>query len=361
MSRSRPCYSLRYEAEESGDLIEFSPTFAEPLGLDALTALSSDGQPPLELHFSSEKIVVNGAVRHGQSRIRTPVVFHEPLRIFALVRGGWLPPPFAIPRCFLVDRNVVIELSKIREMNPSGIGQSVQYWLSFFEQNSAVFNPWPYAFEAGLRCKPTIEEFIKAYEDGVNELHTSLPDCTVMECNDVQYQAGYAQLEAFDKRSARESQFLQKTVPLIVNRVSRNREQKVLSEILTAADSLDINGRSLISLLVLSCLYENIDGVPPSIGRKIIKPKPNYGEGDCYNAIADLRHIEIAMAVDSLFPEKAFSLCTCDKGIASLWCAAPRGEVIKEGIIEVAFDTPSALFPRLDRNEISVLMNCLSS
>jgi hypothetical protein len=358
MTKSKSYFTIRHEAEESHDIVEFSPCFVAPLGLDELT---SNEQSPLDFKFKVDKFIVNGVAQNGQKWIKAPIVFHEPLRIFALVQGGWLPPPFAMPRCFLVDRNVVIKLREIREMNHSKLGQSVQYWLSFFEQNSAVFNPLPYAFEAGLRRKPTIEEFIKAYDDGVNELHTSLPGCTVMKCNDDQYKAGYAQLEAFDERYARESQFLQKTVPLIVDRVSRNQEQRVLSKIITDADSLGINRRSLISLLVLSCLYENIDGVPPSIGRKIIKPKPNYGEGDCYNAITDLRHIEVAMAVDSLFPEKAFSLCTCDEGITSLWCAlAQNGEITKEKMIEITFDTPFHLFQRLTSSNMDDLRVMLS-
>lgn len=239
--------------------------------------------------------------------------------------------------------------------------ESVNWWFDFFKSGDAVFNPLPYAFESGLRRKPFFSEFISSFNEGARELQLSLPGVKVVSFSEPHYRAGYAQLLAFDDRYVREVDFLRQTVPLVVARASRRSEIDILKNILDIGLSHQIAPASLVSLSVLSCLYDDVHGRLPSIGREIIKPKSDYSVQAAYNAISDLRHVEMAAAGQTYFSEGAFSLCTCDWALAMLWSAlALRGEVKKSDEIEFAFDFCSELFPRLTEEELISLKNVLA-
>lgn len=277
-----------------------------------------------------------------------------------MVPGGWLPLPLTTPARFLVDRNVVISLRRIREGRVVESEPSLKWWTSFFSNGAGIFNPLPYAFEAGYRRKPTISEFKSAFNEGVSELREALPNCQIITFGDEHHRAAYAQLEAFDERNERETRFLQETCPLVAQRVSRNSESHVTEDILGAAKRLDLDRGSLVVIAVLSCLYEDIHGRPPKIGRRILKPKPLYCEEDAFNALSDLRHIELAIAGQAYFGKNTFSLCTCDRPMALLWSAlSVRARPSPEGAITFNIDISSDLFPRLSSNELSNISNRL--
>lgn len=225
-----------------------------------------------------------------------------------------------------------------------------------------MFNPLPYAFESGYKRKPTMAEFVAAYDEGVDELRKSFPKCEVVSYQRAHYQAAYAQLEAFDERNAAEIEFLRQTSRLVAERVPRRREREVLSKIVAAADCLRLNRAALVVLAVMSCLYEDTHGSSPSIGRRIIKPKRNYSAENAFNALNDLRHVELAAAGQTYFGEKALHFCTCDRGIAMLWCALSlRGVSPTGGAIEFTFDLTNELFPRLSDEEILGLKELLAA
>lgn len=346
---------------ETGGSIEFVPKFIRPLGVDQLLALTKNPSTALAFEVESEEAKVNGIIQKGQATIKTSIQFGQPSAIFSLVRGGWLPPPFTIPQRFLVDRNVVSALRKIREGSMDNHRTSVNWWLNFFEHGTALLNPLPYAFESGFRRKPSFKEFIESFNEGAMELRLSFPKCQVVTFGEHNYRAGYAQLLAFDRRLARESEFLIRVAPLVAMRAPRRSEKEILGEILRIGSSLEIVRGSMVSLSVLSCLYDDVQGEAPSIGRLIIKPKSVYTDQDAYNAISDLRHIEIAAAGQTYFSEGVFSLCTCDRALALFWSAlALRGEVTKKDEIEFTFDLCEELFPRLTGQELESLRNVLA-
>ena len=352
-------FSFRAEFEE-GRRIEIVPTFIHPLGVDGIRKLEEDDASALELILEGENAFVDGVPSPGRATIKTKVVFNNSTTIFALVRGGWLPLPFTIPARFLVDRNVVISLRKIREGKFVANAQALQWWTKFFDEGVGLFNPLPYAFESGYRRKPSMGEFAAAFDEGASELRSALPKCHLVKFKDTHYRAAYAQLEAFDKRNERETKFLEEACPLIAQRVPRRTETELADTIIRIADKYELKRGSLATLAVLSCLYEDMCGTTLAIGRRILKPKAAYSESDAFNALSDLRHIELAIAGQACFKQDAFSLCTCDKPMALLWSAlSARGELSPDGEIEFTFNLTNNLFSRLSDDELLDLKQLL--
>lgn len=352
-------FVFRAEFEE-GRSIEIVPTFVRPLGPSEIHFLEADETSALEMEIEANEAVVDGEKKLGLAKIKANVSFNKPPLVYALVQGGWLPLPFATPPRYLVDRNVVIALRKIREGKVVANAESLQWWIKFISEGGGIFNPLPFAFEAGFRRKPTMAEFMSAYDEGADELLHALPGCHIVKFSDINYRAAYAQLEAFDDRYEREVRFLQVTCPLVAQRHSRRTEVEVAKAIVRTADKCEVNRASLPVLAVFSCLYEDVHGTPPSIGREVLKPKTAYTEADAFNAISDIRHIEIAAAGQTYFKQEAFALCTCDRALALLWSALSlRGEFPSRRDIEFRFELTTDLFSRLTEVELLELKSLL--
>jgi hypothetical protein len=56
-----------------------------------------------------------------------------------------------------------------------------------------------------------------------------------------------------------------------------------------------------------------------SPAKRLLKPSANYSAEDAYNALADLRSLEILICLFALFPEQQIMLCTGDKNLALFW------------------------------------------
>jgi hypothetical protein len=345
-------FSLRVEFDESQS-VDLVPDFVRPFGPGEIRALEASDTATLDLELQGLNARVNDEIKSGRATIKAKVTFNKPTIVFALVPGGWVPMPFTIPARFLVDRNVVISLGKIRAGKVVANAESLVWWTQFFTKSGAVFNPLPYAMEAGFQRKPTMQEFMTAYDQGASELLQSLPQCQVTKFEESNYRAAYAQLEAFDQRTDNEVAFLRAVSPIVVPRTSRREEWSMVDQVLDTADKCRVARASLVSLAALSCIFEHTHGDPPAIGRQVLKPKPSYTDAMAFNALSDLRHIELAAAGQTLFKGDGFALCTCDRALALLWSALSlRGEFAENDRVEFTFDLTEQMFQRLSNEEL---------
>jgi hypothetical protein len=355
-------YSIRSEFTD-GQSLEFIPTVVRPLGLSELTALSLQPNASITLQCLAKDPKINGEVVMGTAKMDGRLAFNEPVTIYSLVpNGGWLPVPFVSPQHFLLDRNVVANFRKLRQHQNFSDKRAHQFWTRFFEQGTALFNPLPYALEGNARRIPEFDEFVQAFEQGVMDVEEAFPRSGVVRYSPVHYRLAYAQLQAIHANTRREIEFLCEISLLLVAPTSDARLRSVADRILETAHRHKVDRQSLAVLLTLSCLFEDPQSSTKSIGTKILKPRQTYEAGDAYNAICDLRHIELAATGHAWVTSGRFALCTSDKAVASLWCALGIRDIVGTTTgTEYTFDFSPELFPRLNEAAIGEIASLLAA
>ena len=355
-------YSIRSEFAD-GQRLEFVPAAVRPLGLSELMALSLQPDTLITIQCLANDPKINGEVVTGMAKMDARLTFNEPVTIYALVpNGGWIPVPFVSPQHFLLDRNVIANFRKLRQNQNFTNRKAHQFWTGFFEQGAALFNPLPYALEGKARRIPDFDEFVQAFEQGRKDVEEVFPRSRVVPYSPEHYRLAYSQLQAIHANTPREIEFLCEISPLLVIPTSPAKLRSVADRILATADGHKVDRQSLAVLVALSCLFEDPQSATKSIGRKILKPTPTYDAGDAYNAICDLRHIELAAMGHAFVTQGTFALCTSDKAVASLWCALGIRDIVQSSTgTEYTFDFAPELFPRLNKTVISEIASLLAA
>ena len=347
---------VRYTAE-TGEILDILPKAFRPLSFGDLESSvgTQDKTYPMKIEANSIEGLPDGKQPSGPGLVSIPITFRQPISIFGLVEGGWLPIPFVQPAKLLVDRNVVASLAQIRRgVTRSDLGHT-DWWFEFFKEFSIEINPALYAFEGNNRRPTTFDEFCRAFEEASTEVAAQLPGATLTKYEGLHYEAAYALISDFADRHRRETEFLIKIAPRVAERVSDSRLLKIQSETLSSARELKLKFSSLAVLAVLACLYERRDGSGLLAARGILKPRSRYTAQDAYNALSDLRALELF--VSGLGLERApFALCTCDKSIAAFWCGLTAHTYDwKDEKLTFTVSLSETLFPRLEesgRNEL---------
>lgn len=354
--------SIKYECD-AGQVIEFTPEEVTPLTFDDLLRTKNFDMNSYPVKFQTNNLVIDGARKPGSHVARTPIAFKESLNIYALVQGGWLPPPLVLSKHLLVDRNVVSRLKQIRSGAQRADFTGFDWWLQFFADGLLVFNPVLFAFEGNSKKTPSYEEFVQGYDEATAELKSAFPSATVVSYQEIHYQAAYKILRSVENRLQQESLFLIETMPLVAQPVAEANLRKNESAIFNAAIKNGVKPNSIALIATLSCLYENRGEEGKSVGRDILKPKPRfkYGHEHAYNALADIRNLEIFIASNSLQNSAPFSLLTCDKALALLWCGlSPIALKDSLSVVKYSLSPNRKLFPRLSENDFLRLMSHLN-
>jgi hypothetical protein len=345
----------------NGKSAAFAPTDVTPLDAELLSTLDHEQPLTVDMKMAADGTEIDGELREGEATIEISLTFDHAATVFSLVPGGWTPMPFTMPPNFLVDQNIVIRLRRIREGKVVANAEAMHFWLQLLEGRTTLLNPLPYAWEGQSRRKPTRQEFESSYEAGAHEIAQALPSCSVVQLNQVALDAAYSQLEAFDRRGERETRFLEEVCPLLLNRPAAPALWRTAQEVLALADKHGIQRGALPSLAALSCVFEDEHGAIKSIGKRILKPTARYSEGDAYNALSDIRHMELAAAGQALLPERPFSLCTCDRGLAMFWSALKlRVRAQADDCLETSFILSRSMFQRLQAEQIEQLRAALA-
>lgn len=114
----------------------------------------------------------------------------------------------------------------------------------------------------------------------------------------------------------RKQAFLLEVAPALANPISFRLMADRWAEALAAADRHGVRRTSLVVLAVLSSIVVPNSASP---AKKLLKFGPGYDEGDAYNALADLRSLEILINLYAVYPDERPALFTGDKALALFW------------------------------------------
>lgn len=293
--------------------------------------------------------------------LKLDIQFHHPVTAYALQIGGWLPLSFCSTPMLLVDRNVTGILTAIDSGSVRSDIEANKWWLEFLNSQTFFVNPLLCAIEGVTRSSPSYEEFCLAFAEAQAILRKGLPRAQVIDYEEQHYQAAYEMVKSVALRYAAEVRFLVGVAPIIAERHRDSVLLHVEQQICELAASTGVTLQSLTLIAALSCLYEPRDGAEPCIGRRVLKPTGAYSEEQAHNAIADLRALEILVAVNSLGgPSVAF--CTRDKYLAALWCGMQiANPEWRDGAMTFSTRPTQQLFPRLTLDQYSALLQRLQS
>jgi hypothetical protein len=211
--------------------------------------------------------------------------------------------------------------------------------------------------EGDKRKAPTFNEFTDEINKGVLELIASFPTCKIHGRDVKDLKSFYEFLLQFEDKVGAESAFLIAASPILTDPTAKGKEKPKLDALIKLAQEHRIEPFSLVFIAVISCLYEDNKGAKFSIGRKLLKFGATYSPEMAFNALSDIRHIEMTAQVQIMFQsEGIYSLATCDKALAAFWCALSPIDKLDANSKLFGFSLHEELTPRLSMVELKGVM-----
>jgi hypothetical protein len=299
--------------------IEFACSSIQPLGYTDLARARLNTKLTIPMVWENSEVISTDIEGFDHSRsytMRASLQSNFTSRAISLVKGGWLPSVFATidnHTIVLVDRNIVSELTRRFDR---GKPKSVEPdFLDLFADQSVRINPLLFAMEGNKRRIPTPEQTHEQVKEASKKLNAALPSAEIM-VNAGHIRGALGLIEDSRAGIARRQAFLLEVSPKLSAPISAVNMGKRWNEVLAAADQHDIPRNSLVVLAVLSAVVIP-NGRSPA--KRLLKFRPKYSEQDAYNALCDLRSLEILMCGFALFPEQPTQLCTRDRNLALFW------------------------------------------
>lgn len=141
---------------------------------------------------------------------------------------------------------------------------------------------------------------------------------------------------------ARKHDFLMRLNPKLKSPIGRKHAEARWDDVLATADACEVPRTSLVVIAALSTVATP-GGKSPA--KRLLKFDGQYTEADTYNALADLRSLELLMYIFALFPNEHVMLCTADKNMALFW-AGLRASNFAFNLGRMSFDVaPGDLLP----------------
>lgn len=311
--------------------IAFTNVDIKPLSYHELAAAKLHRPVTIPLEMYNGRIVggdVEGVDASKYAHITAKLESPFTARAIGLVRGGWLPSALAATRemaVVLPDRNVISEIAG-RFNNGIKVGGEADF-LDLFAGTPIRINPLLWALEGNGRAIPDAAAVRAQLEEGMAKVRAALPMATIM--------AGPQSIDGLlglieETRSSitRKQALLRQLAPLLAAPVARRRVDAHWSELLTLADELGVARNSLVILALLSTL------VNPRhcAAKRLLKFHASYSDADAYNALSDLRSLEILLYCLAFFPEYDFQLCTADRHLALFWVGLGASEIAHDGV-----------------------------
>ncbi len=315
----------------------------EPLGFAALRDVLKNGR-------QSHPTVMHGRHAEGERasdervQLTFPIEFNERIPFYGLVLGGAIPPTYLQGKTLVLDRNVVTSLERAdSEVRDAAAGE--RWSFNFLDTSSNTVNPIHSAFEGGTQSTPSLNEFREDVMATTRSVKERLPSVRITSFSEDRLRRIHAWRRSFDERAVSEGRFLRTVAPLLDRTIAARFLEQTESEVLRAAESCALK-KGFVFLAALAKLYEAPGGSDWGTAQKLLKLSVPYSANAAYNALADLRQLELLASSQGL--ATPISLITGDKALALFWCGL-NIQSVQIGKESTRFDmNPEAdLFPRM--------------
>lgn len=224
----------------------------------------------------------------------------------------------------LPDRNIISEIAG-RFENGKKNGRTPDF-LDLFEDEPVHVNPLLYAIEGNCRTLPDPTMARIQLEEVVAKLGRALPKAVLM-IGPQSLTGLLGLIEDTRPGLARMQAFLRKVAPALAAPVARVNIERRWREVLDAADACGVSFASLVVLATLSTL------VNPGkcAAKKLLKFHAGYSDADAYNALCDLRSLDLLIHCLAFFPEHDTQLCTADRNLALFWTGVDVTNISRNG------------------------------
>ncbi|WP_338687783.1 hypothetical protein V5279_22620 [Bradyrhizobium sp. 26S5] len=312
------------------------PANLRPLGYAELIQARPDKKLTISINWDGTQIIdtnIEGLDKKVLSNANGVLESHFTSRAIGLVKGGWLPPAFAATNSstILIDRNIVSQIVG-RFDRGKAVGADPDF-LDLFADQPVKINPLLFAMEGNTRAIPTAEQVRDQLDEVITKLRTALPSAKLV-VGPGSLQGALGLIEDTRAGITRKQQFLMRLAPSLATPVSRADMPARRDEVFATADQCGVSRSSLVVLAALSAAFFG-NGVSPA--KRLLKFKAGYREEDAYNALVDLRSLEMLIYLFAFFPDESTMLCTADRNLALFWTGIRASNFERNGAA-VRFD-----------------------
>lgn len=239
-------------------------------------------------------------------------------KTIGLVNGGWLPSGLALQNKMIVlpDRCTVSELVG-RFGDGAKKNADDEDFLDLFADKRIRVNPLLYALEGNVRMNPTPSLVEQQLKEAYSKIKSALPLAELTPKGKDALKGIIGIINDTQAGMERKQDFLVRLAPQLKAPISASKFAQTWDDVLFTADDCKVPRRSLVVLAALSAIAVP-NGKSPA--KRLLKlATPNYTAEHAYNALADLRSLEVLMHFFALFPKERFLLCTGDRDLALFW------------------------------------------
>lgn len=268
-------------------------------------------------------------------------------RVLGLVRDGWLPSGIAFKDSMIVlpDRCVFSELAgRFRSGKKTKLED--KDFLDFLIGRTVRINPLLYVLEGNLKKNPDYSSIERQFDVATEIVNAALPLAQIVPSGRGGLEGVRGLIRESEAGMARKQEFLMCLAPKLRAPIAARRVTEVWDDVLSTARACGVPVRSLVVLAALSVVCVP-NGKSPAKG--LLKFNVSkYTVEDAYNALADLRSLEVLMHLFAAFPDEEILLCTGDKDLVLFWAGIRPSELVMvNGVFSAKFSPVEELLPNV--------------
>lgn len=319
---------VRYEETDAagaltGRVAEFEVSAFEPLSWADLIDRKLGTASPVALRVKAGMVRKSTIAEIAEgSNVEINSVLNSPMTSLhlALVPGGWLPAGLALDVGGLMfpDRCTLAELKG--RYKPGRTKKLAADFIDLFHQEGTRINPLLQALEGNSRSYPDRSDIAAQMAEATAQFRAALPKCNVVGDAPAVIDAIAGLSQSLRATAEGSMRFLMEIAPLLRHDVSKARLEGVLRQIVSIAVKNGLPMRHLAVLAAFSAA--SLQGRSnPARGALKLNERP-YTRQHAFNAMADLRALQLFGFSLAMFPGARPMLVTGDKDLALVWAGA---------------------------------------